>query len=268
MRFVAAPVVVFVVALAGDGFAQSTTSGDATNIAAVTLRPADADGDDKITRTEWNVFTQAFHRLDANKNETIDLAELLPPNDAATGSPLILGAFDADGDRNLSRAEWGRMTRAFAGLDVDGSRTLTANEFQTAIEALKEARKPGGASSSTPGLWRGHIVDGRGQNPNSGTPIELLISGNRIAGRELHGQADSTPNLGIGTFVMTGSTKSGFFDAQYTDGPQAGQICLGIFRMEGDTLYWCASNRAGYRPDEFATGSGCWLMILRRVETK
>lgn len=230
-----------------------------------TLRPIDADADGKITRVEWNIFTQSFHDREKNDDDAIDAAELLPPESANGETPVILFLADTDGNGKITRPEWTQMVRGFVRLDVDRNNALVPSEFQTAIEARKEAMKPGGAASTTPGLWRGRIVDGRGQNPNSGSPIELLIGGNRIAGHE-PGKAGASPNLGIGTFVMTGNSKNGFLDAQYAEGPQAGVVCLGIFRVDGDTLHWCASNRDGYRPTEFNTASGCWYMILKRIE--
>lgn len=230
-----------------------------------TLRPIDADGDGKITRIEWNVFTQSFYDRDRNDDDAVDAAELLSAETAAGETPVILFLADTDGNGKITRPEWTQMVRGFARLDADRNGLLTQPEFAAAVEARKEAMKPGGAASTAPGLWRGHIVNGRGQNPNSGSPIELLIAGNRIAGHE-PGKPGASPNLGIGTFVMTGNSKAGFLDAQYIEGPQAGVVCLGIFRMEGDTLHWCASNRDGYRPTEFNTANGCWYMVVKRLE--
>jgi uncharacterized protein (TIGR03067 family) len=54
-------------------------------------------------------------------------------------------------------------------------------------------------------------------------------------------------------------------DAVYTEGRNQGQVCLGIYQMEGDTLRWCVSNRNGQRPVDFATGQGNWLMVLQKI---
>jgi uncharacterized protein (TIGR03067 family) len=250
--------------LAASVSAQTPSPGAGAD-AKFTLRPIDGDGDGAITRAEWNVFTQSFYDRDKNDDAAIDAAELLPAETARGETPFILFLADTDGNGKLTRPEWTQMMRGFARLDADRNGTLTESEFAAAVESRQESMKPGGAASNTPGLWRGYIVNGRGQNPNSGSPIELLISGNRIAGHEA-GKPGAAPNLGVGTFAMSGNSKAGFLDAQYVEGPQSGVVCLGIFRMEGDTLHWCASNRDGYRPTEFNTANGCWYMIVKRVE--
>ncbi|HEY5314027.1 MAG TPA: EF-hand domain-containing protein [Pirellulales bacterium] len=241
----------------------------------VTLKPADADGDGQVTRAEWGRLMQRFSRLDANHDGAIDRAELQA--DAKTSeSPILLPAADTDGDGQLSRAEWKRLAQGFRRFDGNHDGALDLPELEAVAAATADIVQAVRAMPSLNGLWRGWIVEGRGENPNAGMlHMELAITGNRIAGREvkpLEGDAplavrgaNATPDLGIGTFVTTRNGRGGFFDAMYLSGPHSGQTCLGLYRLEGDVLYWCATNRSGQRPDIFSSGNGCYLMILHRT---
>jgi len=108
-----------------------------------------------------------------------------------------------------------------------------------------------------PTVWRGQI-EGRSQ-------IELVVNGNVIVGREIGGGGNGN-SLGTGTFTMTGDGRSGNMDATYTEGPQRGQTCMGIYMIEGDILRWNVNNR-GSRPVDFSGGNGNWPMTLQRVTT-
>ena len=65
--------------------------------------------------------------------------------------------------------------------------------------------------------------------------------------------------------MTAGDGKTGNMDAVYTSGPNAGEVCLGIYQLEGETLQWCVSNRPGQRPSGMATGNGNWLLVLNKV---
>lgn len=232
--------------------------------ASATLKPIDDDGDGKVTRAEWSRFVQSFTRYDLDKDAAVSLAELQTAAETQD-VPLILQPADANRDGKLTRTEWSRMAQSFKQIDANRDGTIELAELQAAIDAQVEAAKLVGVAPIT-GLWRGWIVDGRGENPNGGmSQIELAITADRIAGREVGKQGNSPPDLGVGSYSQTGNVQGGYLDALYIDGPHSGQLCLGVFRLEKDVLYWCASNRTGTRPNEFITGNGFWLMILRRV---
>jgi uncharacterized protein (TIGR03067 family) len=126
------------------------------------------------------------------------------------------------------------------------------------------------AGSRLAGIWRGWVVDGRGENPNTGQmEIELTIEGNRITGREV-GTRRAPEGIGGGTFVMTGTGNgaSGNLDADGTSGPQDGRHFQGIYELQGDTLRWCVANRGRQRPQAMATDRGNYLMVLHRQPTR
>jgi uncharacterized protein (TIGR03067 family) len=190
----------------------------------------DANGDGKLTRTEWSRLSQLFTQLDADKSGTLDAAEF----DASPAAPAT------------------------------GGRTMNLNGVTPSSATSASSTRPAG-NTDLASVWRGWIVDGRGENPNAGhMEIELTIVGNRITAREL-GTQRAPGGLGAGTFVMAGNGVSGNLDATATEGPNQGKNYPGVFAIEGDILRWCVSNRGSERPETMATDRGNFLMVLRRV---
>lgn len=224
-----------------------------------------ADGN--ISRAAWSKFVQAFRDFDVDSDDALGADELK----VAGREDVLLKLADANSDGKLVRAEWSTLARSFTRLDKNQNGALEPSELEAAAaDALAKssgtASLPGGNDPAKPGnssnnanngptTWRGQI-QGRGQ-------IELVINGNQIVGREM-GPGGQVNDLGSGTYTMTGDGKVGNMDAVYTTGPQQGDVCLGIYQMNGDTLQWCVNNR-GQRPQGFSTGNGSWLMQLTRV---
>lgn len=111
------------------------------------------------------------------------------------------------------------------------------------------------------GVWRGFVVEGRGDRPNQQRlRIELTIKGDMITGRQ-----DGGKDLGEGTFTLKWSKDGRHLDATRTRNPGRGQTYRGIYTLDGDTLKWCVSNPPGRdRPAELVSRTGQFLMILRR----
>lgn len=246
--------------------AAATTPAVAVDSTGI-IKVADANGDGKLSRTEWGGLAQKFRIWDADKDNSLNATELEETDEVE----LVMKLADADGDEKIARAEWAQFAQAFPRLDKGRDGSIDRDELETAAKS-SSARAAGTASlagtnpraNAGPTVWRGSI-EGRGQ-------IELTVTGNQIVGRELRGGPGGGPpgggpqgGLGSGTFTMSGDGRSGNMDAVYTQGPQAGQTCLGIYQLNGDTLTWCVSNRNGQRPQAFTGGGGNWLMVLQRV---
>lgn len=154
-----------------------------------------------------------------------------------------------------------------------GSRTEKSTD-----ESSSSKGNGSSGSKALTGVWRGWIVDGRGDNPNSGMmQMELRIEGNRMSAREIAGgggrgrpgggggRGGGDDGFGDGTFVVSAQGNSGNLDATGTSaGRHEGVEYLGIFEIKGDTLRWCVGNRGRARPQEYGTGRGNYLMVLQR----
>lgn len=247
-----------------------------------------------VTRAE---FQQVFerHRAGRGGNNPPPRPDSAPPpgpRPDESGLPPFLRQLDSNGDQRLTRAELGRINQMFERLDTNKDGALDLSELRAAPESSEPAsgnnrpnppERPAGNNRSRDttertsesgtggtrlvGVWRGWVVDGRGENPNSGQmEIELTIEGDRITGREV-GTRRAPEGIGGGTFTMTGTT-SGNLDADGTSGPQDGRHFMGIYELQGDTLRWCVGNRGRQRPQTMATDRGNYLMILRKQPAK
>lgn len=207
------------------------------------LRMLDGNGDQRLTRPELNRLSQMFDRLDTNKDGSLD-AEELRSAESAVNAPV----------RGTDRPTPERPAATPGGRDATTSETGNAGA---------------GDGSRLVGVWRGWVVDGRGENPNTGQmEIELTIEANRITGREVGTTRRAPEGIGGGTYVMTGNGASGNLDADGTSGPQDGRHFLGIYELQGDTLRWCVANRGRQRPQAMATDRGNYLMVLRKQATR
>jgi len=219
------------------------------------LQLVDANRDLRLSRTEWNRLTSLFERLDRNRDGSIDAEELRAAETTETRSP--------DNRPESRPPESGRATDRGGSPEGAPSRTGEApsGPARTTTSDRRNSSQPG---SRLIGVWRGWVVEGRGETPNSGQmEIELTIDANQITGREL-GTRRAPGGIGGGTYVMTGNGTSGNLDADGTSGPQDGRHFMGIYELDGDTLKWCVANRGRQRPQVMATDRGNYLLILQR----
>lgn len=214
------------------------------------LAQLDGNSDGKLSRSELQRLTQMFERLDADKDGALSVEEIRATD--RLSKPDTKAKSDSKPPQRTGR---GTPSKTAESSESD-SESRTANG--------PAAASRGGNRSTPSGVWRGWVVDGRGENANSGQmEIELTIDGNQITGREL-GTRRAPGGLGGGTFVMTGDGRSGNLDAEGNAGPQDGRSFQGIYEFDGEVLRWCVSNRGRQRPTAMATERGNYLMILRQ----
>ncbi len=216
------------------------------------LAQLDGNGDGKLTRGELQRLTQMFERLDSNKDGALSVAEI----QAVESLPKA----DSKSKTNTKSPARGPRTPTTAGAAPSTTEPGTGNR----PTAANTGNGRGAGQTLPTGVWRGWVVNGRGENPNTGQmEIELTVEGNRIMGREV-GTRRAPEGIGGGTFVITGDGRSGNLDAEGTSGAQDGRSFMGIYEFDGEVLRWCVANRGRQRPQTMATDRGNYLMVLRQ----
>lgn len=227
------------------------------------LAQLDGNNDGRLTRLELQRLTQVFEQVDSNKDGALTVEEIrsvgsLPKSETkskASTKPARSGGSGSSSSKTAASDPEDRPAPKSATTSTTGSSTSSTGSSTAGRNAARSI--PGG-------VWRGWIVNGRGENPNSGQmEIELTVEGNRITGKEL-GTRRAPEGIGGGTFVSTGDGRSGNLDAEGTSGPQDGRSFQGIYEFDGEVLKWCVSNRGRQRPQTMATDRGNYLMILRQ----
>lgn len=147
-------------------------------------------------------------------------------------------------------------------------RTVTALLIVLGLPAFaEELRQRPNESQPTElaGTWDGYVVEGRGENPNRGpVHLRLVIGENRITAFDLSGPNKNQP-LGSGTYRVGPATPLPELDATGIVLPgKRARTFIGVYQLDGDTLKWCVDNRGKERPNEFRTGGGKYLIILKR----
>lgn len=236
------------------------------------LRGVDENGDQKLSRAELRRLVERFDTLDINKDGDLDLAELTTDrNSDAEETPSTDSGSPESQPKSSNATPSGNSKPETRG--GGSGRGSTAGKKSSEKPATNKSAT-GKSSVANPsansrepltGVWRGWVVDGRGQNPDAGhMEMELTVIGNRMTARELGANRRAQEGLGAGTFVVSAQGNSGNLDANQTAGQHAGREYRGIFELEGDTLKWCVGGRGTTRPSEFETGRGNYLMILHK----
>ena len=102
------------------------------------------------------------------------------------------------------------------------------------------------------GTWVGGVRNpgGRGKS-GQGTMVqisELVIQNGQITAKDGKGIG-----LGAGTYKLNLGANPRILDAAGTGGSTQGKNYLGIYRLNGSTLEWCAANPGIVRPKDFFT---------------
>lgn len=278
-------------ALAQEGRPPQNSVAEATAM----FRRLDANGDGKLTKSEARsseraLFDNIFRMAGKSDSESISSAEFQrvfeqhrrngggPGNRPPGGEERPNDRRPMDARPNESRPNESRSNESRPNDrrpsdrrppregERGASRERTAGTSTEGNGSPRERTRGAGANRIT-GLWRGWVVDGRGENPNAGhMQMELRIENNRMTAREIGNRGGGGEGLGDGNFVVSAEGNSGNLDATGTSGRYDGVEYLGIFEVEGDTLKWCVGNRGKPRPGDYSTGRGNYYMILRRVE--
>lgn len=234
------------------------------------FRQLDVDGDGKLTVAEGGPGAQQFVR------------RLLEMSDKRPDQALDRAEFERLVERHRRGAAADRRTtggrptserlpesRAVERSD-EAERAPAARRSPTSQARPSAPPAPSRSDSSLAGrlagVWRGWVVDGRGENPNTGhMEMELRVEGNRMTGREI-GTSRAPGGLGDGTFTVAAGAdaNSGTLDAVATTGQHRGRAYPGIFQLDGPTLRWCVNNRSTARPTDFETGRGNYFLILQK----
>jgi uncharacterized protein (TIGR03067 family) len=113
------------------------------------------------------------------------------------------------------------------------------------------------------GVWRGFVVEGKGEQADRGSvQLELTIKGNRIHAERLDG--DRRP-LGQGTYRIKPG-KLTLMDGIDSRGHGRAHTYLGICEIDADTIRWCVATPGNKRPKTFETKGQQFLVILKRQE--
>jgi hypothetical protein len=155
------------------------------------------------------------------------------------------------------------MARGFMFLlALNVAAAATAAEDAGSRGAAAKGKTPAAASDlDLNGTWRGFVVAGKGENPNSGTVhLELTIQGNRIVAQRLDGQRGP---LGQGTYTITTAR---YYQLDATESHVRGKprVYLGICAFGPDLMRWCVATPGNGRPATFETKGQQFLLILRR----
>jgi uncharacterized protein (TIGR03067 family) len=115
---------------------------------------------------------------------------------------------------------------------------------------------------SLEGDWRftSLEVDGAAVAPDMLGQSRLLIDGDRF-------RTESPEANWEGIFTVDAEASPAAIDIEFVSGPDAGETCHGIFRLDGDSLQLCLGVVGAPRPEAFATraGSGHALERLHRA---
>jgi len=150
------------------------------------------------------------------------------------------------------------------GADNTGNRAAGAKTPPKAKSPSNAKTSPGekaAADLDLNGVWRGFVVEGKGEQPNRGSVhLELTIKGNQITSRRLDGQGGS---LGQGVYQIA-TERFYLLDATEVRARGKGRTYLGICKFGPDLMKWCVATPGNKRPADFETKGSQFLLVLKR----
>jgi uncharacterized protein (TIGR03067 family) len=113
------------------------------------------------------------------------------------------------------------------------------------------------------GAWIGErFTEGDGKGGARGEKVEFVFKNGVLAGRKGNGSL-----IGEASYALGEGGKA--LDATGASGGYRGKVYTGLFKLEGDTLFWCVNGTAGKdrpRPTSFNADAGRahYLIVLKR----
>jgi uncharacterized protein (TIGR03067 family) len=114
---------------------------------------------------------------------------------------------------------------------------------------------------SLQGAWVGErFTEGDGKGGARGEKVEFLFKDGALAGRKGNGSLIGEARYALGDKSL---------DATGASGGYRNKVYTGLFKLEGDTLFWCVNGTAGKdraRPTAFVAdpGQAHYLIVLKR----
>lgn len=125
----------------------------------------------------------------------------------------------------------------------------------------RTAAEKASASPDLDGVWRGFVVEGKGEQPDRGSVhLELTIQGNRISAQRLDRERGP---LGQGTYRIKPG-KVTLMDGIEGRTRSKSRTYQGICEIEADSIQWCVATPGNKRPKDFETKGQQFLLILKR----
>jgi uncharacterized protein (TIGR03067 family) len=141
---------------------------------------------------------------------------------------------------------------------------VAADSPEIAVEKKKlDGTWVGGVKGGGGGSGKGKGKGGPSGAGGQGMMVnitELIIKDGKITAK-----GDRGSDFGAGTYTLNLGANPKTLDAIGTGGKSAGKNYLGIYKLNGDTLEWCAANPNIPRPKDFSTTPQVQFhMILKR----
>lgn len=115
------------------------------------------------------------------------------------------------------------------------------------------------------GVWRGFVVDGKGERPDRGpVHLELTVKGNQITAQRLNAPGGS---LGQGSYTIA-TGRYYMMDATEAKGRGRPKVYEGIVQFGPDLMRWCVATPGNKRPTNFETKGQQFLLVLKRQQNK
>ncbi len=158
----------------------------------------------------------------------------------------------------------GRFSTLAAVLVLATFATLATGAERTGSRAAGQKTSAGERASpdfNLDGVWRGFVVEGKGERPDRGpVHLELTIKGNHISARRLDGQGAP---LGEGAYTLT-TDRFYLMDATEIRRRGKARPYQGIVSFGPDLMKWCVATPGNTRPADFETKRQQFLVILKR----